>query len=720
METDKPISQLTDDKLNRKTFVKALAVEIENIKDRDCSVVGLYGKWGSGKTSIIKLLDEELQTKYFFTAYFNPWRYRSEDILLKELFLKILEGAQSDKKLESSIQELGKLFDDYSQYISVPKVSFWGIALDFTNPIKGMGKSIGKLLKGNDSFDNKKKKINEVLTNLALPLIIFIDDVDRLDVIEIQSLFKLIKLTADFNNLIYVIAFDDEMVSKALAKNYGTGELADGKGFLEKIVQLPLRIPFINDQERFDYTINILNVWLNTSTINLPDKYQPDFIQKFKGLHDKFIKTPRDSKRLINSVSFSYQCLKNEVCIYDIILLETIRIFAPLVFDELISFKSHLFSSLSGQNGYTIHNDVRDIGQDFKNKISSYQDALPSIEHAIDFMFPSNNIFNVGWETYRSEKQEDLFKYQRVGIQKYFDRFIEFKISKLDISDTEFKSILESINTKEYSLVLPDLKRLAEFPKQSIFTLFIHFKEQLTELGKINASIMLCTIEHYFKDTTIEGRMFHRPTRLSLELLEKIPTDKKVATLKFIFENCERINHAAFLILDCQRGYGKENEFKFEPESEVEAIAKDFISKVQSLPLENLFENVDDEKNDIMFNFIEKYGDINKLKTSLVSFIKLKGENGLLVMKSLIQMTYYNFSQVGEYGDDIGHDRFKAIEYYVPRELLQNMAYEIFPELKDSLLEGFLRRQEISMDKSIIIQYLRFIASEERQKQLAE
>ncbi|MFM8911706.1 MAG: P-loop NTPase fold protein, partial [Flammeovirgaceae bacterium] len=234
MENDKPISQFTDDKLNRKTFVKALAVEVENIKERDCRVVGLYGKWGSGKTSIIKLLDEELKTRYFFKSYFNPWRYKSEDILLKELFLKILEGTQSDKKLESSIQELGKHLDDYSQYISVPKASFWGIAFDFTNPAKGLGKSIARLFKGNDSFDNKKSKINEVLTNLALPLIIFIDDVDRLDVTEIQSLFKLIKLTADFNNLVYVIAFDDEMVSKALAKNYGVGDVADGRGFLEK------------------------------------------------------------------------------------------------------------------------------------------------------------------------------------------------------------------------------------------------------------------------------------------------------------------------------------------------------------------------------------------------------------------------------------------------------------------------------------------------------
>ena len=388
METDKPITSLKEDKLHRKTFVQALANEIKNKNSSDCSVIGLYGKWGSGKTSIIKLLDEELKAKYFFTSYFNPWRYKSEDILLRELFLKILEGANSDKRLENNIQKLGKLFEDYSQYISVPKVSFWGIAFDFSNSAKGLGKGIGKLLKGSNTFDSNKKKINEVLNDLALPLIIFIDDVDRLDTLEIQSLFKLIKLTADFNNLIYVIAFDDEMVSKALAKNYGTGNIIDGKSFLEKIVQLPLRIPHIDDSEKFDYTLDLINIWLNNFEVPLPDKYQNEFVKHFRGLHDSFIKTPRDSKRLLNSISFSYRCLKDEVCLYDIILLETIRIFAPLVFEKLLSFKKHLFSNPSGRDGYTIKNEIGDLGRSFKEHLSNYHDVLPEIEKAIDFMFP--------------------------------------------------------------------------------------------------------------------------------------------------------------------------------------------------------------------------------------------------------------------------------------------------------------------------------------------
>lgn len=718
MENDKPISQLSEDRLHRKTFVQALSVEISNIKDKDCSVVGLYGKWGSGKTSIIKLLDEELKSKYFFTAYFNPWRYKSEDILLKDLFIKILEGVRSDKKLESKIEELGKLFEDYSQYISLPKVSFLGLEVDLTNPMKGVGKTIGTLLKGNDSFDNKKNKINDVLKNAALPLIIFIDDVDRLDVSEIQSLFKIVKLTVDFNKLIYVIAFDDEIVSKALAKTYGTGDVTDGKNFLEKIVQLPLRIPFINNQERFDYTISLLNTWLAEYEIQLPDKYNNEFVRHFKSLHDNFIKTPRDSKRLLNSVSFSYQCLKNEVCLFDIILIETIRIFLPLVFNELISFKRHLFSNPSGQNAYNIRNKEEDIGKSFKEKILSYYEALGSIQGSIDFMFPSNNIFNVGWENYRNEKQEDLFKYQRVGIQKYFERFIEFKISEKDISDTEFKKILDILNTKDYLEIQTELNRLIEFPKETIFTLFIHFKDQLTEIGRVNIGKALCIMPHFFKDTSIEGRMFHRPTRVTLELIEKLESQTKISSLKFILENCERINHAAFIIHECHRGYGKEQDFKFEPAADLEIISKDFTSKIQSLSIQKLFENVDDEKNDIMFNLIDKYGDITLLKNGLEVFINQNPENGLLIMKSLISMTYYNFSSVGEYGHEISHDRFEAIEYFISRDLLKKAFFELFPELEDFVnlpsIDHFGKR-EPNINKDIIIQYLRFIVLKEKQ-----
>ena len=307
----------------------------------------------------------------------------------------------------------------------------------------------------------------------------------------------------------------------------------------------------------------------------------------------------------------------------------------------------------------------------------------------------------------------DGYKYQRVGIQKYFDRFIEFKISKQDISDSDFKKVLTSINTVNYDKLDPQIEILTKYPSNSIFTLLVHFKDQLSEIGKINVSIMLSTIEYFFRDTSVESRFFHRPTVLALELLSKVPKDDRISTARFIFDNCERINHVSFLIFRFREGFGKEKENKFEPEDQLLDLVKDFITKVQSNPIIALFDRVDDEKNDILFGQIEEFGSLEKLKSDLIEFINLDSGNILLVMKSLISMTYYNFSSVGEYGDEISYNRFKAIEYYVPRDTIESKCNEIYPDLKSNLPEGFLRGKEIETDKKIVIQFFRYLITEE-------
>jgi len=231
-------------------------------------------------------------------------------------------------------------------------------------------------------------------------------------------------------------------------------------------------------------------------------------------------------------------------------------------------------------------------------------------------------------------------------------------------------------------------------------------------------------LPHFSKDTAIEGRIFHRPIRLTLELIEKLNTSSKIATLNFIIKNCQRINHGAFIIHECFRSYSTQKEFIFEPIADLEIISKEFISKVQSLPIHDLFENVDDEKNDIMFNLIKKYGDILLLQNELKVFIEYESANGLSFMKSLIPMSYYNFSNVGEYGHEIGNNIFEFIESFVSREILKNSATKLFPEFEnlDNVKSAdFFEKREVNKNKEIINQYLLFIISRQNQtKQLAE
>ncbi|MBL0912176.1 MAG: AAA family ATPase [Bacteroidia bacterium] len=711
LNNDKPISDWAEDRLHRATFVKALAEEIDINKGQDCNVIGLYGKWGIGKTSLLSLLQIELEEKYFFTTYFNPWRYKDEDFMVRELFVRILEGARSDTKLKSKRRKLGEFLSKYGEYISIPKITTpGGFGVDASDTAKGIVKGAGELLQGNETIDTLKGKINEALRSLALPLVIFVDDVDRLDVSEIQSLFKLVKLTANFDNLIYVIAFDDEMVAKALSKSYGTGEISDGKSFLEKIVQLPLRIPYVNDFERFEYTLNLFTEWAAKNSLNLPEAYQITFLQSYRSLHDYFIKTPRDSKRLVNAVSFSYRCLKGEVNVYDIIVLETIRIFSPQVFEAIILYSDYLFSNRIDERGLQGFEMPKreDIQNGFRSRIGNYEFIMPILQDSIHFMFPLNDFFNKGKGIRRNEMIKEMAKNQRVGIRRYFDRFLEFKIGVQDISDSEFKEIFSEINNKEYDDITDKVKRFEAFPKGLILDRLKSYKDEMSEIGRANLAVLMTTNEYYWRGISWSDSFITRQfIEFALECISRLtePSQRK-KVLMDILHKSTRKHHTAELIYF----FLNHNRFVFDPKSEIERQARTFIGKLQKKPIERLFENVDNEKNEVVFTLIKEYGNVKGLKKDLTDFVTNGDYNVLLFLKSMISMTYVNRSSIPEYrSDDIDIRHFQTIEEYVQRNILEEKIYNIYPDLRHNMPSGFLRGQNIETDKKIAVQYLRYV-----------
>ena len=80
---DSPIIDKKDDLLGRSTFVSNLARSIVDNKSTDTFCIGIYGKWGSGKTSIINMLKQEIGSVYEFdpnnqkpvVISFNPWNF---------------------------------------------------------------------------------------------------------------------------------------------------------------------------------------------------------------------------------------------------------------------------------------------------------------------------------------------------------------------------------------------------------------------------------------------------------------------------------------------------------------------------------------------------------------------------------------------------------------------------------------------------------------------
>lgn len=246
--TDLPLTDPADDRFNRREFSERLAEIIKSTYEHNSLVIGIYGEWGCGKTTVLNFIEHELKNDpSTICIRFNPWRYRDEDTLTLMFFATL-----SAKLSNSNIKELKDIvgFINNIPLIYLP-IQLLGAAHGMPIPTGKIREYIKKLTDKKKDIDENKADIDKLLVKSGKRIVVLIDDIDRLDRAEIQYVFKLVKQSANFKNTTYVLAFDEAMVASALGEKYGPGgndlakNLSAGRSFLEKIVQIPVHLPII-------------------------------------------------------------------------------------------------------------------------------------------------------------------------------------------------------------------------------------------------------------------------------------------------------------------------------------------------------------------------------------------------------------------------------------------------------------------------------------------
>ena len=121
--------------------------------------------------------------------------------------------------------------------------------------------------KSND-MQGQKDEIIRTMVKENLKIIVSIDDIDRLSEEEIIAVFQLVKALADFPNAVYLLAFDYDVVVRAL----GTVQHGDGQEYLEKVIQVPFEIPAPSMESIHDALFSKLNGILGDIPDNRWDK----------------------------------------------------------------------------------------------------------------------------------------------------------------------------------------------------------------------------------------------------------------------------------------------------------------------------------------------------------------------------------------------------------------------------------------------------------------
>lgn len=105
--SDKPIGSNNEDMLNRKGFAKILARTLVHLESRDTFTVGLFGKWGSGKTSLVNMTLTEIESiqaerkteDQIIVVHFEPWNFTDTNQLLTQ-FLYAWQTSFKTRKIE--------------------------------------------------------------------------------------------------------------------------------------------------------------------------------------------------------------------------------------------------------------------------------------------------------------------------------------------------------------------------------------------------------------------------------------------------------------------------------------------------------------------------------------------------------------------------------------------------------------------------------------------
>jgi predicted KAP-like P-loop ATPase len=204
---EKPIETQSQDLLGRYGFARAISSAISEYQFEDSIVIGLYGKWGTGKSSLINLIVEDMkkvdedkkQDEKNIIIHFNPWNYSDQNQLTIQFFntlsssLRLPCHAKDAIRAGEKLEIYAKFFQPLSLFsqVSVLPILFSKIFGSVGKASKKWGESHKK------SLYETKMELNRHLVKLKSKIIIVIDDIDRLNNNEIRQMFQLIKSLGD-------------------------------------------------------------------------------------------------------------------------------------------------------------------------------------------------------------------------------------------------------------------------------------------------------------------------------------------------------------------------------------------------------------------------------------------------------------------------------------------------------------------------------------------
>lgn len=324
-KTDSEQKGFSDDNISKQDIPVILKNYAKEIVDRllktdiinQSFALGVTGEWGIGKTTFLGELKKNIRDSADIVE-FNPWMCSSPEQVTNDFFASLRH------QLSSKYSSLSNPIKEYARYIerlSVNQQSY--VSLEFLLQSK------------QESLYERKLTLSKQFSKLLRPVVVVIDDIDRLERDEVFEVLRLIRNTADLSNVIYMVAYDKEYVTCVLEEK----NIKDSSAYLEKIFPLEIHLPKVDE----DMIWKVLYTEIDAQKSSLGKGYADVLFSKFGSDDKELILSTLDNYRrakrfarlyMLNMV-YLHKNSRDELKHMDVFWLELLQMYDKKSYDVL-------------------------------------------------------------------------------------------------------------------------------------------------------------------------------------------------------------------------------------------------------------------------------------------------------------------------------------------------------------------------------------------------
>ncbi len=444
-DSDRPIETRKEDRLNRSYFAEIIARHIAGTPVKQGFTAAIVGQWGSGKTSLLNMVRESLEESGddFLVLEFNPWLFATAEDLLPRFFSEL--SAQLGASKIKIAKQAAKAFAGLGQMLAP------------LSPVPGTGAVVSRVTSiveewaGSDSLLSQRNTLHDALAGSDSRIIVVVDDLDRLQRDETRELIRLIRLTSNLPNLIFLLAYDSERVAKSL-----DNDPAEGRNYLDKIVQLPFDVPKPRATALRDIVLNELDQLIQRHPHRALDRRAWE--QIYFGVVEPLLDNLRDVKRYLNSIPVTLELVDEEVALADLLGIEALRVLRSSIFNELKANTPFLtFPAAASTQRLSLEARGVDIGKELTAMLERMGGEREFFDTALQILFPATQEYLRG-TSYGSSQIGRWRTERRIACEEVLSVYLHAGIDTNAIPERDIQAILDTIRDgKEFSDQLDSL-----------------------------------------------------------------------------------------------------------------------------------------------------------------------------------------------------------------------------------------------------------------------